>query len=244
MMTTATFDTKPGHTQETSTQIDINSDMTWNELYPSLRSLARYLVNTLPLGSWRGQEADIVEDIVQETMRRVIERSRKAERGEATPIQSLKQMITVIAYNYYRDMRRHDHRLTRIDACDYMPVTVENMESAALLLDSVTERVYQESLFDLLAGEIEHFPRKQRSALLTDLANRMCFDARPTPLQEAFLEVGIELQHYKHPLPEDPKERSRHVSLLSQAYKRVAHLSSLQEYIAEYDGEDGYQVAG
>ncbi len=95
----------------------------------------------------------------------------------------------------------------------------------------MTEQVDQEQLFDLLAGEIEHFPRKQKRALLTDLANLMYFDAQPTPLQESFLDVGIELQQYQNPLPTNPRERSRHISLLSQAYKRVSHLPSLQEHI-------------
>jgi len=210
---------------------DISSDALWRALYPQVRSLARYLVNTFPLPCWRGQEDDIAEDIVQEAMRRVIEHSRKAERGEATPIHSLKQLVTTVAYNYCRDLRRHDRRVSRLEPCYYQQHALLEEDSSAYLLDSVTEQVDQEQLFDLLAGEIEHFPRKQKRALLTDLANLMYFDAQPTPLQESFLDVGIELQQYQNPLPTNPRERSRHISLLSQAYKRVSHLPSLQEHI-------------
>src|SRR5437667_11077154 len=87
------------------------SDTTWSALYPALRSLACYLVRTSPLPYWHGQEDDMAEDIVQETVRRVIERAQKAERGEASPIQSLKQMATTVAYNYCRDLKRRDYRL-------------------------------------------------------------------------------------------------------------------------------------
>lgn len=200
------------------------SDTLWRSLYPSLRSLARYLVCTSPLPYWRGQEDDMVEDIVQETIRRVIERAQKAMRGEASPILSFKQMATTVAYNYYRDLKRHDYRLSRLDATDAgmhsaYPVDGHSDEH---LLDTVAEKVDQESLFDVLAGKIGHFPPKQKQAILMDLANRMYFGAEPTSLQESFLHVGIELRYYCQPLPNDRRERSRHISLCSQAYKRIA----------------------
>ena len=60
-----------------------------------------------------------------------------------------------------------------------------------------------------------------RTALLIDLANRMAFDAQPTALQKAFLEVGIRLQDYQQPPPKDTVGRSRHASNVSLAYKRT-----------------------
>jgi RNA polymerase sigma factor (sigma-70 family) len=214
------------------------SDTTWSRLYPDLRSLANYLVQTSPLPYWRGQEEDLAEDIVQETVRRVIERAQKAERGEASPIQSLKQMATTIAYNYYRDLKRHDYRLSRSDttdasmyvASDY-PVDVYSADgypadvySDEDVLEAVADKVDQDRLFDVLAGVIDRFPPKQKRALLMDLANRMSFDEKPTALQESFLDNGMELRHYRQSLPNDHKERSRHVSLVSQAYKRISRL--------------------
>src|SRR5204863_4650309 len=76
---------------------------------------------------------------------------------------------------------------------------------------------------------------KQKQAILIDLANRMSFDEEPTSLQESFLSVGIELRQYRRPLPEDTRERGRYISLCSQAYKRVAHLS--KSYSAVYDSK-------
>ncbi len=215
------------------------SDIAWSELYPALRSLACYLVRTSPLPYWHDQEEDLVEDIVQETVRRVIERALKAERGEAAPIQSLKQMATTVAYNYCRDLKRRDYRMSRLDTTDttdtstYAPYSSPvDVHSDEYLLDIVADKVDQERLFDLLAGEIDHFPPKQKQALLTDLANRMAFDAEPTSLQKSFLGVGIELRHYCQPLPDDQRERGRYISLCSQAYKRVNGLGFGQMYYA------------
>jgi DNA-directed RNA polymerase specialized sigma24 family protein len=211
---------------------DLNNDITFRKLYPFLESLAKYFVYSLRVPSWKGQEDDIAADIVQETWRRVIERSRKAERGEAPPIRSLKSIITVIAHNYCKDLSRHDRRLLRIQPQDVSPKAQVPMPDQQNLVESGTESVYQESLFKLLAREISGFPEKQYIAVLTDLANRMYFDKQPTPLQKAFLESGIDLRDYQKPLSTDPQERSRHVSLVTCAYRRIVNLKSVQQYIA------------
>ena len=204
----------------------LTSETTWRNLYPALRSLARYLIYSFALPAWKGQEEDLIEDVVQETMRRLIERARKAERGEAPPIQSLEHMMVVIARNYCKDLRRHDYKVSR----DFSTETRHGMADHPF--EFGTENAYQEMLFMLVAHEIANFPDKQRNALLVDLANCMSFDAQPTPLQKAFLEVGIQLQQYRQPLPSNPRERSRHAALLHHAYRRVAHLPCVQEYIA------------
>ena len=211
---------------------DLNSEVVWGDFYTNLRALARHLVYSFHVPSWRGQEEDIIEDIVQETLRRLIERARKAERGEAEPIHSLKQMMIVIAQNYCKDLRRSERRLHHILPQDYSSETFGSVDEQAHTLDTVTENVYQEWLFMLIAHEIAKFPDKQRQALLTDLANRMSFDTRPTPLQKAFLKEGIQLQQYQQPIPASSQERIRHASLLSYAYRRVAHLPCVQEYLS------------
>jgi len=215
-----------------SDSIDLNSEASWSNLYASLRTLARYLAYSFSVPSWRGQEEDVIEDIVQETARRIIERARKAERGEADPIHSLRHMMVVIAQNYCTDLWRSDHKLSHMPPQDYEPESIVGVDEQADTLDAVTESVYQELLFVRVAHEIASFPDKQRKAILIDLANRMCFDTCPTPLQKAFLWEGIQLQQYQQPLPADHQERGRHVSILSYAYRRVAHLPCVQEYIS------------
>ncbi len=215
-----------------SDSLDLGSEVGWSDLYTSLRALARYLVYSFNVSSWQGQEEDLIEDIVQETIRRIIERVLRAGCGEASRIHSPKHMIMTIAQNYCKDLRRSDRRLLHMPPQDYALEILIDVDEQANTLDAATESMYQEKLFVLLAHEIANFPDKQRKALLIDLANRMCFDTQPTPLQNAFLEMGIQLQQYQQPLPANTKERSRHISLLSYAYRRIAHLPCIQEYIS------------
>jgi DNA-directed RNA polymerase specialized sigma24 family protein len=211
---------------------DLSSDTTWSALYPSLRSLATRLVYSFRVPSWHGQEDDVIEDIVQETARRLIERSEKAKRGEAAAIHSLEQMMQTIARNYCRDLRRRDRWLVRPIQDDLLCANYVAMDDQPALVEAAIENVDRESLFVQLAHEISKFPDKQRRALLIDLANRMLFDTLPTALQEAFLEEGIQLQEYQQPLPDSQIERARHSSLLYHAYRRVVSLPCMQEYIS------------
>jgi len=218
----------------TTSSSDLSIGTLWEEIYPSLRIRIRRLVYSLRIPSWHGQEEDIVEDILQETARRVIEHARKAERGEAKPIYAFEHMVVVIACNYCRDLRRRDRRLSRIEADSYLCEAHEFMDDQDYmgLSEVAIERVYQKEFFTLLAHEIVKFPDKQREVLLIDLANRMCFETQPTDLQEAFLNVGIRLLEYQQPLPNNSKERSRCSALLYHAYRRIAHLSCVQQYVS------------
>jgi DNA-directed RNA polymerase specialized sigma24 family protein len=211
---------------------DLGSDATWSALYPSLYTLAQRLVYSLRVCSWRRQEDDIVEDIVQETIRRVLERSRKAENGEATPIHSVKAMMIVIARNYCQDLRRSDRRLVHLLSDEELSEVYTSIDDLIPLAELATENAYQELVFRRLASEIVKFPEKQRRALFVDLANRMHFDDQPTPLQAAFLAVGIRLEEYQLLLPSSRAERARQASLLNLAYKRVAQLSCVQQYLS------------
>lgn len=103
------------------------------------------------------------------------------------------------------------------------PDVVANGESQVDPVEFAIEQLYQGWLFTQIAQQIAHFPGKQQEALLVDLAQRMQFGTQATPLQKALLQVGIDIQVYCHPLPEDIKERKRHTALLSYAYKRLAH---------------------
>ena len=208
------------------------SGSAWLDLYPSLRLLIRRQVHSYHIASWRGQEDDIVEDILQETARRILEYARKAERGEALPICHFEHMVIVTARNYCKDMRRHDRRFIRLvpDTSIVVGGSMLSKLDEALLSESAIDLVYEEELFKLLAREIAAFPIKQRRALLVDLANRMTFETHPTPLQRAFLQSGIRLEEYQQPLPDDLKERSKYSALLYHAYKRVAQLARIREY--------------
>jgi DNA-directed RNA polymerase specialized sigma24 family protein len=206
--------------------------MPWSDLYPRLRTICRQLVYSFHVPVWRGQEEDIIQDILQETARRIIERTKKVERGEATPFYAPERMVTTIAYNYCRDMRRHDQRLLRLPLREANALLFDppSMADSSDIEETATESAYQDALFIQLAYDIAKFPCKQRQALLIDLANRMFFGLRLTSLQQAFLSVGIRLQDYQRPLPVNKQELQRYTALLYCAYRRIARLTALREY--------------
>jgi DNA-directed RNA polymerase specialized sigma24 family protein len=212
--------------------VDLNIEGAWKKLSPLLKALARYCVFASRVPSWHGQEHDIIEDVVQETWRRIIERCQKVERGEALPIQSLKSMLMATVQNYCKDLRRHDCRLLRLQPQDVIFQAYLNRGDRSNLEEAGIEGVYQEALFRVLAQEVAAFPGKQRQALLIDLASRMHFGGLPSVLQQAFLDVGIDLQEYKQAVPSNAQERNRHIALVSCAYKRLAGLQKVQKYIA------------
>jgi len=226
-VTTIFADASPCEMQRQSQE---ESELVWSELYPQLRSLAKHLVYSFHVPVWQGQEEDFTDDIVQETVRRAIERIQRSERGESAPIHALKSMLFVILSNYCKDLRRHDLRLIHIWPNESAN---ENLLVNATLDEDAADEVYDEALFRLLAQEIAKFPKKQQRALLIDLAKRTYYGEEPTPLQEALLAVGIDLREYQQMFLESAGERYRHSSLLCHAYKRIASLPSVQEYVSD-----------
>jgi DNA-directed RNA polymerase specialized sigma24 family protein len=197
------------------------SETTWIALYNGLRAFVTSRVRDFPVPSWLGQEADVIDDIVQESMRKIFERLLKAEQGTATPVQSLMQISMTIAYNTYRDFRRHDRRFYHVAEANatYGPLNADTKEHP---LEQVIEKIYQEQVFSHIALSIAGFPVKQKQALLMDLANRMAFSSdEATPLQDAFDHAGITIQEYVRSLPADKAGRYRHASILNHAYKRI-----------------------
>jgi DNA-directed RNA polymerase specialized sigma24 family protein len=210
------------------------TDPDWYALYMILPGLVTHAVYTLRISLWYGQEYDIVEDVVQETLLKLLERIRKAERGEASPIEQIERMAAVIAYNCCRDMRRHDRRVFHFPAsvAEFEDRYLDTVRPQRDCSEEAIEQVFLDALFALLAREVNRFPRKQRQAVLTELANTMCFEEQPSSLQEAFLAVGVDLQKYQQALAGTFKARSQHTALLYWAYKRMTNLPAVQEYIA------------
>jgi DNA-directed RNA polymerase specialized sigma24 family protein len=203
--------------------------LAWEEVYAWLRALVRRLVARFSVAAWRGQENDLVEDIVQETVRRFIERQPRVERGEAEPVRSPEQMLVVIAYNCCKDLYRRERRLIHTGGQLIEPAGAREMAP----LDAALEDVYREELFTIVAQEVQQFPRKQQQALLVDLAELMSFDETPTPLQSAFLMRGIDLRQYRD-WPEDSHEHEKRVALRNHAYKRLARLPRIRAFVEEH----------
>jgi DNA-directed RNA polymerase specialized sigma24 family protein len=200
-------------------------DSAWSKLYSFLKSRVRQWIHFSHISSWLGQEEDIVDDIVQEAITRTLNYARRAEMGEVPAIDSLEGLCLVIARNYYEDLRRHDCRFvrfTQLNTSSEAQLTIyDQVDPSEIAL----ENMIRERIFVNLSHEIAKLPVKQRTALLTDLANLMCFALQPTPLQKALLERGLQPQDYKQSLPKDTKIRSRHAANLSIAYKRLRKLA-------------------
>jgi RNA polymerase sigma factor (sigma-70 family) len=211
---------------------DVGDGLNWVELYPRLQALARNLVYRYRIPRWYGQERDVAEDVTQETAHRLNERLQKAVRGEMAPIASPEQLMVTIAHNYIIDLVRREQRLVRLSTDESGSALKHESSDCEEMDEQATENIYDEWLFLQLACEIARFPPKQRRAILIDLANRSCFDDQPTPLQRAFLAVGIDLQEYQLHLPEDSIERSRYNSLLSLAYRRISQLYLAQQLMS------------
>ena len=202
-------------------QCDLRSDTTWQKLSLLLRPLIKHWVYCSHVSSWKGQELDIVEDILQESLFRIFKYAKKAECGEVPPIEMLEHISIVIAHNCCKDMQRKDQRLTRLSLDEQMFVRQVVIPNRSEVSEIALDNLFLEWLYIKVSQDIVKFPEKQRRALLVDLANMMHFDEEPTLLQQAFLKQKIRLQDYQQSLPMTSVERSRHASLLSVALKRV-----------------------
>jgi len=202
-----------------------SSDAFWHNLYSSLRPFVKKLVYSSGISSWRGQEEDLVEDIVQETIVRVLKVFRRAENGKYTQIVSPNALSIVIARHYYEDLRRRDKRLLRSPTNEHLWEVSGFRQAYVDPSELALNNIFLEWIYVKFSIEAVKFSQKQRIALLIDLANHMDFTLVPTPLQKAFLEVGIQLQEYQQPLPRDPVERSRIAANISLAYKRTQEWS-------------------
>jgi DNA-directed RNA polymerase specialized sigma24 family protein len=196
-------------------------EQVWYDLYIWLLPLVEKWVYYANVSSWHGQQKEISEDIAQEAVMRTFHYSQRASRGEVRGIESLKSLGRTIAQNHFRDRRKKDWCLlhpTENDAKGSIhPLAIEKIDPALLAL----EHLMLASTVITAARILAKFPPRQRSAILTDLANSSDFEASPTLLEQALHAEGIRLRDYHRPLPEEPAERSKHAVHLCIAYKRL-----------------------
>ena len=198
---------------------DQNLEKRWIALYPLLLPLAKRWVYAARIYSWTGLENDIAWDIVLVTVQRTYEFNLKA-RSKNIPIASIQRLSIRIAKNYFQDLRRKDSRLlplNRVGCSQVENIIQDEPDIAEVILD----KVYEEWLFEEIVKVIASFSPKLRKAMLIDIARRMEFDVQPSPLQAAFLEVGIQLREYENLFPHDSVMRARHSSLVSLGYRKL-----------------------
>lgn len=203
----------------------IHDDSFWSALCPLLMSIVTRWVYGANVATWSGQEADVAYDITYTAIRKMIEYAQHAQQKDIA-IASMQRLAIVIAKNYFQDTRRKDFRLLRGEVASYF--LDESLASRVEddLEDIVLNIMIEESLFHQVAELIAQFPPKLRRAVLIDLALRIDehgdFHCHPTALRQAFVDVGIDLEDYLLLAPDTPVLRSRHASLVSLAYKRIA----------------------
>ncbi len=201
---------------------DTSSEAIWKSLYQKLHPYVRKFVYSRRFSLSKGQENDVIEDLLQEAVIRVFKYAKRASEGLVAPIDSLERFGYIIALNVCRDWWRKERRMRLYQSPD--DAVPEDALSRAWVLNPeevALNLVYQEGIFMKAARDIAQFPKKTQQALLIELAECTCFDDEPTPLQKAFLQQGIRLADYQRLKPVDPKLRSRHNSLAIHAFNRV-----------------------
>lgn len=205
----------------------------WLSLSSRLQRLVRKWVYGASIPRWHWQEDDVIDDIIGETMARICERLKLASEGKAEPVESIFHFCKKIARNYFIDLVRKEPRVLCFSQLDFFREEEPAIRAGWTDLEAVaTDALYQESLFNLLAEEINLFPRRQRLALLVDLAEHMDFDSIPSSLQLAFLRVNVQLKDYQAFLPVGEVRRRQFISLSYHAYKRLARLPSVKRFIS------------
>jgi DNA-directed RNA polymerase specialized sigma24 family protein len=204
------------HIQLGSDVFSPDSDQTWYDLYAWLMPFVEVWVNSIHIDNWHGQRRDISEDVVQDAIIRIFTYHQQSLQDTGRSIRSLKAFSKKVALNLLRDKIKKEKRLVRLTVIyGYgLPGTTEEPVQEDINLDHldvVTE----------IARIIASLPRKQKTALLVDLANRLDLDDRLSSFEQALQAHGLCLRHYQYSLPTDSRERGRHTTLLSLARKRL-----------------------
>lgn len=211
---------------------NLRNALDWEELYRILPPYVLSCIRCAGIPVWYRQEYDLVEEIVQETVVRIFTYTQKVERGKALPIHSLQHFSRMVAHNHCEDLRRKGCRFTATSYDEALADPDERSGNWVDPIEQVLEDMMLAHLFPEVARRIADFPRKQRTALLIDLANLSDFDESVdttfTPLEQAFLAVGIHLVDYRGPLSDDVAARSRHSASLSYAYRRLRTETTVQ----------------
>ncbi|GHO94482.1 hypothetical protein KSF_045300 [Reticulibacter mediterranei] len=196
----------------------LHNECFWKDLYDKLRKPVTTFVHRYKVSSWIGQEDDIINDIVQETVVRLHKKFLTSP-DEVFSIQNMEAFSYTVALRYCLDLRRKEKRLTRL------PQEGNEVEMYAFNIDDelakTLEAIGIQSILTDAARIIMDIPNKQRRALLTDLARYNDFTDTPSAIELAFAKAGIQLEEYRHLLPHNQLERSRYNALVSLGYRRL-----------------------
>lgn len=210
---------------------EYDDDDAWSMLDLWLTPQVRRWVYNASLPGWKGDEEAITEDIVAATMMRILEYQKKVNLQQAKPIDSLTAFARTTAHNCYIDQKRKDYRKMRLSQLTKDDGQLEIADNQPSMEDAVHDTLFREQLLSVIAQEIRHVPTKQREAFLKEQARLVDRLSNPASPLRIYLDAGIKLLDYRSQKPKSKIERSRHSSLLYQAYKRLSRLSSLRNFL-------------
>jgi DNA-directed RNA polymerase specialized sigma24 family protein len=209
---------KQNTTRHITSESLLHNEYFWKDLYDKLHKPVATFVRRYKIPSWIGQEDDIINDIIQETVVRLYKRFLVSP-DEILSIQNIEAFSYTVAQRYCLDLRRKEKRLT------HLPQAGNEIEMYAFNIDDeltkMLEAISIQAILTDAARIIMAIPNKQRRALLTDLARYNDFTETPTGIEQAFAKAGIRLEEYRHLLPHSQPERSRHNALVSLGYRRL-----------------------
>jgi DNA-directed RNA polymerase specialized sigma24 family protein len=214
-----------------SSECQLISTFNWHTLYRQLTNTVARWVCSANLPTWKAQREEVIDEIVQETMMKVLKRIRRGESGELSPINSVEGLSVRVAYNVFIDMVRHDRRLVPLLSDNWDYVSYDIPDDGEDYSEVAVDNVYTTSIFKQVALAIQAFPPKLRAAMIIDLVSRMSFDSEETALQKALLSSGIDLEEFRSQSSSDPVAKSRQSSLASLGYKKISMLESIQEHV-------------
>lgn len=207
------------------------SSYNWHLLNNHLTIAVSQWVRSANLLAWKAQREEIIDDIVQETMMKVLKRIYQGESGELSPVYSVEGLSIRVAHNVFIDMLRRDRRLVPLASDNWSDATYDIPDDGDDYSEVAVDNVYNASLFTRVALAIQSFPPKLRTAIIIDLVSRMAFDGEITSLQQALLNAGIDLEEFRSQRSSDPVMKSRQSSLASLGYKKISTLGCIQEYM-------------
>jgi RNA polymerase sigma factor (sigma-70 family) len=214
---------------QSSKKCQFSSYYDWHTLHKQLTIAVALWVYSANLLIWISQREEIINDIVQEAMMKVLKRIHQGETGELTPVYSVEGLCIRVAHNVFIDMLRRDRRLVPLSSDNkYEPFEIPDDEDYS---EVAVDNVYYASIFTRVALAIQEFSPKLRAAIIRDLVSRMSFDGEETPLQKALINAGINLEEFRIQCPFDPVTKSRQSSLASLGYKKISALDCIQEYM-------------
>lgn len=210
---------------------EYDDDDTWSMLAHWLTPKVRGWVHNAALPCWRGDEEAITEDIVATALMRILEYEKKVSLQQAKPIDSLRAFARTTARHCFIDQQHKDRRKLRLSQLANDDEQLEIADSQLSMEEAVQDSLFREQLMSLIARELRHVPTKQREAFLKEQARSLEGVTDPASLLRIYLDAGIRLLDYRSQKPKSKVERSRHSSLLYQAYKRLSRLSSLRSFL-------------